>query len=415
MFVSVAAPRSPTILHADVDSFFASVEQRDDPRLRGRPTIVGGGVVLAASYEAKACGVEGGMAGPRARRLCPHAIVVEPRFSAYVEASRALFEVFEETAPVVEGLSLEEAFLDVRGLERISGGPLDIGRRLRREVREHLGLPITVGVARTRALAKIASGAGKPDGLLVVPPDRELEFLHPLAVDRIWGVGGSTAGKLRRHGIATVGELARRDESTLISILGPAAGRRLHALANNRDPPQRPARRRRRSFGSQSALHPAVTSPGELDPVLIALVDRVTRRMRAAGRAGRTVVLRLRFGDFSRASRSRSLPRPTASSRTILNAGRALLGDVAGVVARRGLTLLGVTVANLAGERAGAQLELPLERSDGDALDAALDELRRRYGADAVVRAATVGRRESLSAWLLPTDQARGPRRRLRS
>jgi DNA polymerase-4 len=404
---------APSILHADVDSFFASVEQRDDPRLRGRPTIVGGGVVMAASYEAKAFGIEGGMGGRRARLLCPEAVVVEPRFSAYVEASRALFAVFEETAPVVEGLSLEEAFLDVRGLERISGKPAEIARRLRREVREQVGLPISVGVARTRALAKIASGAAKPDGLLVVEPEGELAFLHPLRVERIWGIGAATAEKLRRYGIGTVGQLAQRPESVLISILGPAAGRRLHALANNRDPPQRPARRRRRSFGSQSALHPPVASHDALDPVLIALVDRVTRRMRASGRGGRTVVLRLRFGDYSRATRSRTLPHPTAASQTIVTSARKLLGASMPEVERRGLTLVGITVANLVGDGDGMQLELPVDGPDGLALDAALDELRSRFGSDAVVRAATVGRRESLSAWLLPGDRRPAPGRRL--
>ena len=183
MFVSAEA----TILHADLDAFYASVEQRDDPRLRGRPVIVGAGVVLAASYEAKACGVRTAMGGGQARRLCPQAVVVEPRMSAYSEASKAVFEVFEDTTPVVEGLSIDEAFLDVRGLRRIAGTPTEIAARLRRDVCEQVGLPITVGVARTKFLAKVASGVAKPDGLLVVPPDAELAFLHPLPVERLWG------------------------------------------------------------------------------------------------------------------------------------------------------------------------------------------------------------------------------------
>src|SRR5438105_6821311 len=195
----------PTILHADLDAFYASVEQRDDPRLRGRPVIVGMGVVLAASYEAKACGVRTPMGGRQARRLCPQAIVVEPRMSAYAEASKAVFEVFDQTTPLVEGLSIDEAFLDVRGLKRISGSPMEIAARLRRDVRERVGLPITVGIARTKFLAKVASGVAKPDGLLVVPPDRELEFLHPLPVERLWGVGAVTARRLHERGIATVG------------------------------------------------------------------------------------------------------------------------------------------------------------------------------------------------------------------
>ena len=188
-----------TILHADLDAFFASVEQRDDPRLRGRPVIVGTWVVLTASYEARAYGVHGAMGGARARRLCPQAVVVSPRMSAYVEASKAVYEIFEHTTPLVEGLSIDEAFLDVRGLRRLSGSPEEIAARLRREVRERVGLPITVGVARTKHLAKVASGVAKPDGLLVVPPDRELAFLHPLPVERLWGVGPVTARKL--HGL----------------------------------------------------------------------------------------------------------------------------------------------------------------------------------------------------------------------
>src|SRR5256884_930088 len=225
-----------TLLHADVDAFFASVEQRDDPRLLGRPVIVGAGVVLAASYEAKAYGVRTAMGGAQARRLCPHAIVVAPRMSAYSEASKAMFRVFENTTPLVEGLSIDEAFLDVRGLRRLAGTPVEIAVRLRREVLERVGLPITVGVARTKFLAKVASGVAKPDGLLVVPPDRELAFLHPLPVERLWGVGPVTADKLRDRGITTVGEVAELAETALVSMLGRASGRHLHALPHNHDP-----------------------------------------------------------------------------------------------------------------------------------------------------------------------------------
>src|SRR5213083_188962 len=196
-----------TILHADLDAFYASVEQRDDTRLRGRPVIVGGGVVLAASYEAKAYGVRTAMGSIHARRLCPGAVVVEPRMSAYSDASKAVFEVFEQTTPLVEGLSIDEAFLDVGGLRRLSGTPAEIAARLRRDVREKVGLPITVGVARTKFLAKVASGVGKPDGLLVVPPEYELGFLHPLAVERLWGVGPVTSRKLHERGLRTVGQL----------------------------------------------------------------------------------------------------------------------------------------------------------------------------------------------------------------
>src|SRR5918998_1352608 len=243
-----------SILHADLDAFFASVEQRDDPRLRGRPVIVGMGVVLAASYEAKAYGIRTAMGGAGARRLCPHAVVVPPRMSAYSEASKAVYEIFEQTTPLVEGLSIDEAFLDVRGLRGISGSPSEIAVRLRRDVLERVGLPITVGVARTKFLAKVASGVAKPDGLLVVPLDGELAFLHPLPVERLWGVGPATARKLHDRGITTVGQVARIPEGVLVSILGRAAGRHLHALAHNRDPRPVQTRRRRRSIGAQRAL-----------------------------------------------------------------------------------------------------------------------------------------------------------------
>jgi DNA polymerase IV len=397
MFASAEA----TILHADVDAFFASVEQRDNPHLRGRPVIVGMGVVLAASYEAKAHGVDTAMGGARARRLCPQAIVVEPRMSAYSAASKALFRVFEDTTPLVEGLSIDEAFLDVRGLKRLSGTPVEIAKRLRREVRKQVGLPVTVGVARTKFLAKVASGVAKPDGLLIVPPERELAFLHPLDVERLWGVGKVTAAKLRGRGITTVGQVARLGEATLISMLGRAAGRQLHALAHNRDPrPVRP-NRRRGSIGSQRALGRSPRSPDAVDADVIALVDRVTRRMRAASRVGRTVVLRLRFDDFSRATRSHTLPHPTAETQVILTTMRGLLSTARPMIERRGLTLVGLSVANLDNDDA-VQLVLPFEPHSCAALDAALDEIRDRFGLDAVTRAVLLGRDRGISLPLLP-------------
>ena len=397
MFVAGAA----TILHADLDAFFASVEQRDDPRLRGRPVIVGAGVVLAASYEAKACGVRTAMSGRRALRLCPQAIVVRPRMSAYSEASKAVFRVFEDTTPLVEGLSIDEAFLDTRGMERLAGAPAEIAARLRRDVRERVGLPITVGVARTKFLAKVASAVAKPDGLLVVPPDRELAFLHPLPVERLWGVGPVTAGRLHRLGITTVAQVAGFPEGALVTVLGRAAGRHLHALAHNRDPRPVERRRRRRSIGSQRALGRRPRSAEELDAVLIGLADRVTRRMRAAGRRGRTVVLRLRFDDFSRATRSRTMLRPTAETQSILAAARDLLGAASPEIGRRGLTLIGIAVTNLADERT-LQEELPLWAPGWSALDAALDEVRDRYGADAIKRGVLLGRDPGITMPLLP-------------
>jgi DNA polymerase-4 len=396
VFVSGGA----TILHADLDAFYASVEQRDDARLRGRPVIVGAGVVLAASYEAKAFGIRTAMGGGQARQLCPRAVVVEPRMSAYAAASRAVFEVFDRTTPVVEGLSIDEAFLDVGGMERLAGTPPEIAARLRAEVRRHVGLPITVGVARTKFLAKVASGVAKPDGLLVVPPDQELAFLHPLPVERLWGVGAVTARRLHDRGIVTVGEVARLDEAALVAMLGGASGRHLHALAHNRDPRPVEVGRRRRSIGSQRALGRSPKSRDTIDAVALELVDRVTRRMRAAKRVGRTVTLRLRFDDFTRISRAHTLHRATAQTQTVLTTVRGLLTAAMPMIDRRGLTLVGVAVGNL--DTDGGQLALPLERRSQSALDAALDEVRDRFGSAAITRAALLGRDPGITMPLLP-------------
>jgi DNA polymerase-4 len=388
------------ILHADVDAFYAAVEQRDDPALRGRPVLVGAGVVLAPSYEAKAHGVHTAMSLRRARRLCPRAVVVRPRMSAYAEASKAVYRVFDDVSPVVEGLSIDEAFLDVLGMRRLAGTPIEIAERLRREVRERVGLPITVGIARTKFLAKVASGVAKPDGLLVVPPDDELVFLHTLPVERLWGVGPRTAAKLHDRGIATVGQVAWLGEAALVSLLGRASGRHLHALAHNLDPRRVEPRRRRRSMGAQRALGRGPWSLDDVETSLLGLVDRVTRRMRAAGRVGRTVILRLRFDDFSRATRSQTLRRPTASTETIVRAARELLAAAVPMIERRGITLVGVTVTDL-GDGLAAQLVLPFE-PETDALDAAVDEVRRRFGTRAVVRAVLLGREAGFTVPLLP-------------
>ncbi len=387
MFVSSEA----TILHADVDSFFASVEQRDDPRLRGRPVIVGGWVVLAASYEAKAAGVKTAMSAAEARRRCPEVIVVQPRMRAYSEASKAMFAVFDDAAPLVEPLSIDEAFLDVRGMRRLAGSPTEIAMRLRRDVRERVGLPITVGVARTKFLAKVASGVAKPDGLLVVEPDRELAFLHPLAVERLWGVGSATARKLHAVRLRTVGDVAGLSEETLVALLGRGSGRQLYSLSRNHDARRVRPGHRRGSIGAQRALGRSSTSPEALDATLVALVDRITRRMRAAGRVGRTVVLRLRFGDFSRATRSHTLPRSTAQTLAILATARALLAAAQPEIEARGLTLVGISVTNL--ETDGAvQLVLPFADDGQDALDSAVDAVRNRFGTAAITRGVLVGR-----------------------
>ncbi len=383
-----------SILHADLDSFYASVEQRDDPTLRGRPVIVGGGVVLAASYEAKAYGVRTAMGGAQARRLCPHAVVVPPRMTAYTRASDAVFEVFRDCTPIVEPISVDEAFLDVGGLRRVSGTPVQIAERLRADVRDRVGLPITVGIARTKFLAKVASQEAKPDGVLLVPPDQELAFLYPLPVRRLWGVGAVTADKLHAQGINTVADVAELSESTLTSLLGAAMGRQLFALSRNVDRRRVITGVRRRSVGAQRALGRAgnTMSPAEIDAVVVNLIDRITARMRAAGRTGRTVVLRLRFDDFSRATRSRTLPSATSSTQPILAAARQLVASAAPAISQRGLTLVGFAVSAI--DRSGAQqLMLPFgEDNSRLAVDVAIDRVRRRYGKSALTPAVLVGR-----------------------
>jgi len=390
---------APTILHADLDAFFASVEQRDNRALRGKPVLVGGGVVLAASYEAKAYGIETAMGGRQARRLCPHAIVVAPRMSAYTEASKAVFELFEDTTPLVEGLSIDEAFLDVRGLERLAGAPVDIAVRLQRRVLDEVGLPITVGVARTKFLAKVASAVAKPRGLLCVAPDEELAFLHPLPVERLWGVGRVTAAKLHARGLRTVGQVAALDEALLVYLLGRASGRHLHALAHNRDPRRVQTGRRRRSIGSQRAMGRRPKSFEEIDSSIIAIVDRVARRLRTGGRRCRTVVLRLRFDDFTRATRSLTLPRVTDQSQEILAAARSLLAVAKPLIEARGITLVGLSLTNLE-DADPVQLTLT-EDWRPHALDAALDRVKDRYGSAAVTRAVLVGRDPGISMPLL--------------
>jgi DNA polymerase IV len=393
-----------TILHADLDSFYASVEQRDDPSLRGRPVIVGGGVVLAASYEAKAYGVRTAMGGRQARQLCPHAIVVPPRMSAYSDASAAVFEVFGDTTPLVEPLSVDEAFLDVGGLGRVSGTPVQIGARLREQVLDRAGLPITVGIARTKFLAKVASQEAKPDGLLLVPPDRELEFLHPLPVRRLWGVGAKTAEKLHAHGIRTVADVAELSEAMLGSLVGGGMGHHLFALSHNIDRRRVVTGVRRRSVGAQRALGRAGnTMPhSEIDAVVVNLVDRITRRMRKSDRTGRTVVLRLRFDDFGRVTRSHTLPRATASTDVILSAARSLVSAATPLIAERGLTLVGFAVSNI--DRDGAQqLELPFgPEHDLLALDSAVDEVRQRFGNASVMRGVLLGRDPGLEMPTMP-------------
>ncbi len=393
-----------SILHADLDSFYASVEQRDDPSLRGKPVAAGGGVVLAASYEAKRCGVRTAMSESAARRLCPDLIVVPARFEAYSEASRAVFDAFDDTSPIVEGISIDEAFLDVSGMRRIAASPEAIAADLRWRVRDQVGLPITVGVARTKFLAKVASGVGKPDGLLRVDPDAELDFLHPLPVQKLWGVGAVTAAKLHDRGINTVGEVAELDEPSLIAIVGVASGRQLHALAHNIDARRVSTGKRRGSIGSQQALGRGRREVRELEVLLMGIVDRVTRRMRKARRSGRTVTLRFRFDDFSRATRASSFPQATSSTGAIQEVALALLQAAWPMIDEQGLTLLGLSVGNLVDDDAagGAQLALPFEAAESDTVDGAFDAVRERFGAASLTRAATLGRNPDIGVPKLP-------------
>jgi DNA polymerase-4 len=393
-----------TVLHADLDAFYASVEQRDAPALRGRPVIVGGGVVLAASYEAKARGVRTAMGGRQALELCPDAVVVPPRMDAYSQASKDVFAIFRDTTPLVEGISIDEAFLEVGGLRHIVGTPEQVAIRLRQRVKVEVGLPISVGIARTKFLAKVASAVSKPDGLLLVEPDREREFLHPLPVERLWGVGKVTAEKLHRLGIRTVGQLAELEEATAERLLGKASGAHLHALARLRDPRPVDTTRRRGSIGSQRALGRRPRTPDELDLMLTQIVDRLARRLRDGDRACRTVVLRLRFGDFAKATRSHTVGAPTDRTAVLLAVAQGLLAGALPEIAERGITLIGVSLTQL--RRADdLQPELPIDWGEGVRLDTVLDAVREKFGATSVARAAHLGRDPGWSTPLLPEHE----------
>ena len=390
-----------SILHADLDAFYASVEQRDRPELRGRAMAVGGGVILAASYEARAMGVRTAMPIRMARELCPKLISVDPRMEAYSEASRRVFEIFNDTTPLVEPISIDEAFLDVSGLGRLVGSPEFIATQLRERVASEVGLAISVGVARTKFLAKVASGVCKPDGLLVVEPEGELDFLHPLPVQKLWGVGPKTAEKLAAKGIVTVGEVAGIGEGPLVGILGPGAGKHIHGLAHNRDPRQVVTGKRRSSIGSQRALGQRRRPFDELEAILLELVDRVSGRLREGARVGRTVTLRFRFGDFTRDTRSRTLGEATNSTATFLTTARELLEPRREEIADRRLTLLGLTIANLSAADA-VQQTLPFDRRSLTALDSAIDAVRDKYGSSSIGRATLLGQDVGLTVPLLP-------------
>jgi len=385
-----------TILHADLDAFYASVEQLLDPSLRGRPIAVGGGVVLAASYEAKAFGVRGGMAGRRARELCPDLIFVGGHFKEYQRLGDAAIAILGDFTPLVERISIDEAFADVAGCTHLFGPPEAIAQAVRRRVRDELGLPISVGVARTKHLAKIASQVAKPDGLVVVDPIAERDFLHDLPVDLMWGVGPVAKARLLENGIATIGQLAATSPASVARVLGKAAGEKLTALAWNRDPREIVTHRRAHSVGAQSALGRRQVDDLLLRPTLRHLADRVASRLRAKSRSGRTVTVRVRFADLRSVTRSVSLPAPVAAT--------VILAEIAEDLVRaalrdhpeeREISLLAIAVSRVEPD-ACLQLEFPLGLDDEKrrpgarrgrsrfVADRAVDRIRDRFGWEAV-------------------------------
>jgi DNA polymerase-4 len=385
-----------TILHADLDAFYASVEQLLDPSLRGKPIAVGGGVVLAASYEAKAFGVSSGMSGFRARELCPHLIFVGGHFGDYQRLGDAVIDVLNDFTPLVERISIDEAFADVAGCTHLFGSPAEIARAIRRRVRSELGLPISIGVARTKHLAKIASQVAKPDGLVIVDPGTELSFLHDLPVELMWGVGPVTKERLAVIGVRTIGQLANTPGWSLEPLIGPAASEKLTALAWNRDPRQITTKRRARSAGAQSALGRKPAAERVVVPTLRHLADRVASRLRAKSRPGRTVTVRVRFADLRSITRSTTLDAPIASTVTLAEIAEELVRKaLAHHPDEKTISLLAISVSQLE-QRVDLQLELPLTLDDAKRrpgskqgvtrwlADRAVDAIRDRFGWEAV-------------------------------
>jgi DNA polymerase-4 len=416
---------APSILHLDLDAFFASVEQLADPALRGRPVVVGGlgnrGVVAAASYEARRFGIHSAMPMARARRACPDAVFLSPRFDAYSDASAQIMAVLRDVTPLVEPLSLDEAFLDVAGARRSLGSGPEIGQRLRRRVKEETGLTASVGAATTKLLAKLASDLAKPDGLLVVEPGGELDFLHPLPVTRLWGVGPATRKRLERYGVATVGDLARLPESTLVRALGASAGAHLHALAWNRDDRAVEPDRAMKSIGHEETFATDRTDSAGLERDALRMADAVAARLRGSSKTARTVQIKVRYGDFRTITRSHTLPTPTDLAAEIGDTARHLLGQLD---LGAGIRLLGVAVQQLEDEVA-VQGRLDFDDAsqpateDRRALEDAMDSVRERFGADAVGSAAFLdrgrlrtGRRASLWGPGEGDDDEAGPNER---
>jgi DNA polymerase-4 len=390
-----------TILHADLDAFFASVEQLLEPRLRGRPIAVGGNVVLAASYEAKAFGVDGGMPGWRAKRLCPALEFVGGHFSEYQRLGDAVIDVMRDFTPFVERVSIDEAFLDVTGATHLFGSPASIASQLRTRVRSEIGLPVSVGVATTKHLAKVASQVAKPDGLVVVEAEREREFLDPLPVGLLWGCGPVTRERLAGVGIRTIGELAAKSPTTLRQLLGEATGAQLGLLAANRDPRKVQTSRRARSVGAQSATGRREPTDAVLQEVLGYLADRVSSRLRASDRAGRTVTVKVRFRDLRSVTRAGTLPWAIATTRTLTEVAVGLARQaLADHPEEREITLLAIQVSNLV-DACALQLALPFEPEERHnpgtatgsarwAVDRALDRVRDRFGKEAAGYAGVV-------------------------
>jgi DNA polymerase IV len=388
-------PDGATILHADLDAFYASVEQMLDPALLGRAIAVGGGVVLAASYEARQFGVSGGMSGWRAKRLCPDLLFVNGHFGEYQRIGDQVMEVLGDFTPQVERVSIDEAFLDVTGSVHLFGPPEAIGDQIRRRVRDELGLPISVGAARTKHLAKIASQVAKPDGLVVVDPLREREFLHPLPVGLVWGIGPVMQQRLAGRGIRTIGQLAGSADEALQSLLGRALGAKVGALAANEDKRQVRPTARASSVGAQSAFGRRDVSAELIRTVLGHLADRIAGRLRAKHRAGRTLTVRVRFADMRSVTRSRTGADPVATTLTLTEmAERLVYAALNDHPDQRQISLLAISVSNLV-DQPVLQLELPILPDEAErpgstvgaarwAVDHSMDAVRRRFGRSAV-------------------------------
>jgi DNA polymerase-4 len=391
------------ILHVDLDAFYATVEGLKRPELQGKPFAVGGGVVLSASYEARAHGVRSGMPTGKARQICPRLIVVSGRFSSYGAISDGVFEICRRFTPLVEQVSIDEAFLDVSGAHHLFGSTGAIAEDLRRAVRAETGLVLSAGGARTKFLAKVASQVAKPDGVVVVEPEYELRFLHKLGVRYLWGAGPVMQDKLAALGLHTIGQVAEASLESLESRLGRGAARHLHALAWNRDPRLLQMTHRARSVGSQSTFGQDVRDEATYRRVLANIADRVGARLRAKHRAGRTITVRVRFADFDSITRSTTLRAPVASSGALYAVATELLRRGLEVAEGRGVRLLGISVSGIQVDP-HVQLELPLgfaEAADvaraGSArdrerteLDTSIDQLRERFGKDAVANASVL-------------------------